>query len=438
MKKLPAVIARVPRQADQIKELVDYCYDLDGTVLRVIDVDDSKFLNHCPKNELACRCGYSLRTVAEAMSTPFIWLEPDAIPIRTGWRQILTDEYAKSKKEFMLTNDSNPPHDWIGGIGVYGKNTRWLIPIYFETHGWDKWMIEHLKPLIHFTPLIQHSYGKYLGPTATPRRFPRDNAIIRPEAVVFHADKFHDLIPKKIKHQTFFHTGDLGDIIAALPTMKHLGGGDLVIGEFHTRGPRESMKGARFDTIKPLLEHQSYIRSVEWGEKPDGAVDFSLFRTLPRVYGESLAHWQARFLEVQPSFNPWLQAEGKGNGRVIAGRSLRYHNPSFPWPLIAEKYGATLLFVGLPEEHAEFEKLVGRKVEHAITKDLYEVAQIIEGNNLGFYNQSSPFWIAAGLGKRLVQETWAQEPNSQIIYPKAVYTEEAVDLERVIAALVRL
>lgn len=47
-----------------------------------------------------------------------------------------------------------------------------------------------------------------------------------------------DQIESGYKVSTFYHTGDLGDIIAALPVIRHLGGGELFIGNH----PKEFIK----------------------------------------------------------------------------------------------------------------------------------------------------------------------------------------------------
>jgi hypothetical protein len=93
----------------------------------------------------------------------------------------------------MLSSDSNPPHDLVGGIGVYGGIARRLIPVGIEKIGWDGWIINHIKPLVAFTQLIQHSYGDYSN-GCKPHIFPRDRKMIRNNSVIFHRDKLQGLI----------------------------------------------------------------------------------------------------------------------------------------------------------------------------------------------------------------------------------------------------
>lgn len=221
----------------------------------------------------------------------------------------------------------------------------------------------------------------------------------------------------------FVHSGDIGDIIAALPTISALGGGDIIITERldgKMKG-RESMKGSRFEAIQPLLEAQPYIGNVSWQDAPARFThDFRDFRN-DEQYGESLLDWQARYLGVEASTAPWLQCRRSpvSLGRPVIARSLRYQNPGFPWNVVLSRH-KNPIFVGLPEEHAAFEK-TGNRAEFIETKNLLECAEIIAGADIFIGNQSAPFWIAAGLGVRLIQEGWPQQPNSQVRRPNARY-----------------
>lgn len=224
-----------------------------------------------------------------------------------------------------------------------------------------------------------------------------------------------------MSNRVFKHTGDLGDIVAALPSIRALGGGNIVICPQGTGQGRESLKGARFESIKPLLEAQPYIGRVEWQDTPQECThDFSGFR-VNQQYGENLLDWQGRFMGVTPSHDPWLTCirSGKSLGRTVIARSQRYHNPGFPWHVVLHKH-RNCLFVGLESEHFEFCRTVGR-VEFMPTNNLLELAEVIAGANLFVGNQSCPYWVAAGLGVPIIQESWPHSPNSQVHRPNAKY-----------------
>jgi hypothetical protein len=135
--------------------------------------------------------------IEHAGRQPFIWLEQDSIPLSTGWASVISAEYKEAGKQFMLSSDTYPPHDLVGGIGVYGSDSHWLLPKWIEHHGWDRWMIDNLPDLIHRTPVIQHNYCKWdyeLKKCGRKWMFPMDAKIIRPDAVIFHSDPSQSLL----------------------------------------------------------------------------------------------------------------------------------------------------------------------------------------------------------------------------------------------------
>jgi hypothetical protein len=433
--KIPAVIVLAEKQRAAVESLVKYCEELDGTKIVVLEAPEYTNLPYPKCNDA------SFHYAAEQFKgKPFIWMEPDSIPLKPNWQQTLTDEYHRGGLEFMLSSDSHPPYDVIGGIGVYGPNTSWLIPKTFQKNAWDMWMFNHMKSITHFTPLIQHSYGRYANGKATPHRFPKDSRIIRPESVIFHRDKFQDLITggdPRMKQNVFKHGGDLGDIIAALPILRHMGGGRVIL--FHDpnalegKKSRESLEGARYEAIKPLLEAQDYVDSVEWGE----GIDTTNFRTVLRPKFESLTERQARHADMWPiDISPWLTVpEFEAHGKVIFARSLRYHNPiPFPWKEALETYGEKTLFVGLPAEHEEFEKHVGRSIELAKTDNLLDVAKLMAGSPQIIANQSCPAWIALGLGRKLILEGNPDVPNTQLPRPGCFFAYTPSDMQTLIRA----
>ncbi len=230
-----------------------------------------------------------------------------------------------------------------------------------------------------------------------------------------------------VADKVFAHAGDIGDCISSLPTVRAMGGGFYLVFEKRNidsvADRRESMRGARFEALKPLLEAQPYIRECAWSESMiDGCHDFSTFRHDFRP-DENLADWQARHFSVEISHDPWLSCvrSPKSIGRTVVARSLRYQNRDFPWKSLISKHRNEILFVGLPEEHRSFQISNGAIVEYCPTTNLLELAEVINGADRFIGNQSCPFWIAAGLGVPLIQEVWPQGPNSIIKRKNARY-----------------
>lgn len=527
MNDIQPVIARPVSQIIPVDNMVRYCRELDGTELKVIEVSDVEFITPYPHNDFPCRQAHALHIVALAMKpNPFIWIEPDSIPLKPGWVRALTEEYYRLGKPYMLPFlPPEQPFDIASGIGVYGGDTDTTIPFQFDKHGWDYWMLQNLDGDLARTRLIQHNYGEYdeTGHLKREYRFPQDAGIIKPKTVLFHRDRHQDMIYASKKPDIryfdpfapptrFLHHGDIGDVIAALPSIRQLGGGELIITDTHTpHTARQSMKGARYESIVSLIESQPYITGIRWednvprgtfpvpskhiadskqylatakeaglvaasiGIRQDGrspeellavlklyafpnaspklqeaiasgcvvctpkeeiqkpyiSYDFTTFRAKFQSKDESLAHWQARHVGLtNPDLSPWLTVEASdmAKGRVLVARTLRYHNPEFDWKKVVEKYGRRLAFIGLDEEHIQFEKETGATVERIIVSSLLEMAKLIKGAELLICNQSCPFWIAVGLGTPIVQEVWPEQPNSQIHRHNARYLRTTDDL----------
>lgn len=425
------VICIPDRMRVRAERLAKYCRALDGTEIKLIRFPQEE-LTFPSVNRMPNIQARALHYAAEQMNgQPFLWLEPDSIPLAPGWAQKLTDEYVEAGKPFMLSGDRALPGDFGGAIGIYPVETHWMLPKTYQEHTWDKFIFDRLPDLTHFSPRLQHSYGVYEGMICT-----REHRFVdgrpdwfRPEALIFHRDKHQDLIgPRDDKDtRTFFHSGDLGDIIAALPIIRHLGGGKLYLGATEPCKCRENMTRERFEFIRPLLESAPYIWGVEYEDEARADYDFSEFRSaVPRIKRASLVEWQARSFDIDPKdvdLSPWLDAipSPRSKGALVVARSARYHNPSFPWRHITSKY-PHVMHVGTPKEHKELvRRLDNRVIEYAKCPDMLVMAQIIRGSDLFIGNQSSPCWIAMAMGHPLMQETWTVEPNSMIERPNAKF-----------------
>jgi hypothetical protein len=432
------IVVCVQSQQEAVRRLVDYCRNLDGTRVKVIPLtpeDDAKFTPEHPSNEKACRAAFSLRHGALVMrGKPFIWLEHDSIPLKAGWAKILTDEYERQGKAFLLSSDTHPPFDLVGGIGVYHGDTYWMIPSNIAPphgsvsgSGWDLWMTKRLAPLVGTTPLIQHSYGNYdANGVPSNHRFPADARILRGETVLFHRDPHQDLIERKARvapKQVFYHSGDLGDVIYHLEVIRRLGGGELVLGtDMGFPFPshcREPMTPRRVANLASLVRAQPYISSVRHHAGPidHSWINLNRFRETFRGCSTSICTSLQRAglrrfgLSVQDETQPWLEVgKIKKTGTIAVARSPRYHNDNFPWINIVRKHRKRIVFIGLKDEHEAFCAQFGR-VKYQKTGSLFDVANTIGSSSLFIGNQSCPYAIAEGLKHPSVLECWPHEPN---------------------------
>lgn len=221
----------------------------------------------------------------------------------------------------------------------------------------------------------------------------------------------------------FLHSGHIGDLIAFLPCMRALGGGDLVITD--NAGTNLSMEGFKYDSVKPLLEVQDYVHSVSYARRPEG-IDYDVcgFR---RYWGQgSIIEMQAKELGIPvPYLSAWInvQPDPTTVGRIVCCRTHRYRTDRFPWAQVVDRFRDKIIFIGLYDEYGDFTKHYGH-VDQLCVRDLLELAQLIAGSDLFIGNQSSPFWIAAGMNHPLVQETHQHIRDSVVPYDTAFYSED--------------
>lgn len=212
----------------------------------------------------------------------------------------------------------------------------------------------------------------------------------------------------------FSHSGDLGDVIYSLPTIRKAGGGVLYL--FNSPGKTTHvMTKERVEVIRPLLLQQPYIEDVKFWEEHE-AQDHSLngFRNHWAV-DRNLAdmHLGTHGFDWTGRQESWLQVDYPvGQFPVIFARSPRYHGWGSLWPEVYARYRDKAAFIGLESEYQEFAKLIG-PCTFARVSNFLEVARFIKGSKLFVGNQSAPAAIAEGLKVRMILEVcpWCANCN---------------------------
>ena len=150
-----------------------------------------------PKEGWPLGPNWSFLTAAEhcrRTQSDFLWLEPDCIPLRSGWFEAIRDAYRAAGKPYLGfiepgTNDY-PRH--LTGNAVYHHG----VFHHFRTdqlgRAWDIAMADTLLPLAAATPLIHQEFGPLDRPPVFHtvddlRRIPQ-------EAALFHRNKDGSLI----------------------------------------------------------------------------------------------------------------------------------------------------------------------------------------------------------------------------------------------------
>lgn len=209
---------------------------------------------------------------------------------------------------------------------------------------------------------------------------------------------------------SFGHSGDLGDAVLSLASVKALGRG--IYYAMDKRGCRTFTD--RMLLLESLFKHQDYIEDFlpHNGEKIDH--DFSTFRNAGHPYGVTLARLHANWAGANPDLKePWLRVNPskQTKRKIIVSRTGRYRNPYFPWKELVQVFGRHMIFVGLTEEYIHFCSEFGY-VDRLITNDLYEVAGAIAGSEMLIANQSAAMAVCEGLKHRCIQETCLWVPDS--------------------------
>lgn len=225
---------------------------------------------------------------------------------------------------------------------------------------------------------------------------------------------------------TFLHSGDFGDALYALPSVRALGGGSLY---FASRPwTRTRWTPQLLSVIKPLIDAcgcaEALLHDGEWIDH-----DFSTFRHGGYRLGDTIAERQRRWVGAQFSPcggggttpDPWLKAEPRKIAPIVINRASRWHGFHFPWRPLTQAFRDDMVFIGLGSEHNAFCNEFGH-VRFFHTADLLEAAGVIAGADLFIGNQSAALAIANGLGQAVAVEVCAYAPDCFYKRPNAKYS----------------
>jgi hypothetical protein len=241
---------------------------------------------------------------------------------------------------------------------------------------------------------------------------------------------------------SFYHSGNLGDVIYGLAAIKAAGGGTLLMGpgRYGTKSPITPTSKEQFRMLLPLLRCQPYLEDAQWRDffpLAELGHDMNWFRDKwldwpfrQRNGLNTLIEAQFYELGVAEKFDTretWLTVPAPlETGRIVIHRSARYHQDDAMWRMLTARFRKHLLFVGLDGEHMEFEKQFG-PVSFWKVKDFLELARLIAGARGCVMNQSFPCSLALAYGQRVYQETW--EPSPDCVFKRASFYNQRVDIK---------
>jgi len=158
------------------------------------------------------------RQIKENYKFPFLFLEPDAIPLAAGWLDAIAKAYSESPKRFMgsvikQTGQDGLPAEYLNGVAVYPNDAidvfDSITAVKLSEQAFDIGSAAQVLPKAINTPLIAHHWGtKEMPPVFVESRTsdsPKNHVtldFIPKDASVFHRSKDGKLIDILRKNKT--------------------------------------------------------------------------------------------------------------------------------------------------------------------------------------------------------------------------------------------
>lgn len=208
--------------------------------------------------------------------------------------------------------------------------------------------------------------------------------------------------PAKIPATKVTHSGDLGDIIYALPVINLLPDPKF---HFVDRSFTKHLT-SRLPFLTPLLD----ANGIQWSEEdfPANAhLDMENFRsgwkgatTITDIVADWVEARTQTYIPRNLTDKPWLSVEPLREAGIMIARSSRYHNPTFPWQCLK---GMDTMFLGTEEEFRDLRKMIP-DLNHRPVKDALEMARLIAGSEVFIGNQSFPLSLAIAMHHPSIME----------------------------------
>jgi hypothetical protein len=222
------------------------------------------------------------------------------------------------------------------------------------------------------------------------------------------------------------HSGNAGDIIYALATLKRiheLTGVNINL-YLKISQPRAMPKHMSHplgtvmlnqkmvDLLAPLVLSQNYINGCETYNGQQIHIDLDFFRSkLIPVDRGNIARWCGYLTGVTPQlWKNWLTIEPNKTyaNTIVLARSERYRNTSINYAFL-QKYN-DVIFIGVASEFEDMRQSIPN-LKWVQVDDFLKLAQIIAGCKFFIGNQSFPFSIAEGLKVPRILELYYEIAN---------------------------
>lgn len=226
---------------------------------------------------------------------------------------------------------------------------------------------------------------------------------------------------------SFMCSGNISDIIASLYVMKELGGGDLYIrvsGKLPENDPYADVYNmfaldnnspyllplftaeSTFLYLKPFLEHQPYIKSVNMYNGEEVTFNLDLYRCcyyneacLNKIQGIRMKAF-AETWGIKVSFaEPWLEIDNvkDPDRKILVSRSIMNHGGDLGYKVISEFLNTNAFFYGVDLEYTLFTASCCM-LWRLQAEDLMDLARSVKGMELVMANDCFIYWLALALG----------------------------------------
>ena len=234
-------------------------------------------------------------------------------------------------------------------------------------------------------------------------------------------------IQKKIennKELSFLHSGQLGDLIYSLATIKELSKSHkckLYIQidkpmplNYGNSSKKVFISKRSGDLIFPLLRNQDFLDAVDIYKDEKIDINLDLFRDIPINLSFYSTRWFSHMCGININVeNTFLSAKPHNliKNKIIIHRSPRYRNPYINYKFLNNV--KNLLCIGLEDEFKNLKKEIDN-LEFHDCKDFLEMAEIIKASKFYIGNMSFQYNMAEGLKiPRLLEAS----PDFPVVFP---------------------
>lgn len=345
---------------------------------------------------------------------PWLWLESDCVPIRSGWFQAVRECHYEGRKPF--TGHWNYRTNVWNGVSVYPFN----VPDYAKQHlllsknnPWDVMASKEVLPHLHIANhLFQHAWqDDATGKPYTFTSVEQARSVVRDGVVLFHRCKdnslrdvlrasgkaFHEM--PVMRHISVQRTGAIGDVITAsvvCDKLKELGF-DVTL---HA-DPRASIPLQNTHKLAPPIKNPDVNLDGAYEGNPDRKKKHCTHIFIDKAneqlaqHGITLSKANLTPVIKAPSYQvesfglrPWIGVCPKSNS--FLNRSI----PKQIWQQVVHKQPGTWIWLGTEEAPAKY--------VDAHCRNLDSLTATIAVLDVMVSVDTGPLHIAAALGVPVV------------------------------------